>query len=1120
MTNSAGHPDPAPAAGRGKLAQVLETRGGRAAPEAPFVIEHREALIYMLCQAAELEHGIMCQYLFAAFSMKQGEDECLTGDELAAVTRWRKQISHVATQEMLHLALVQNLLSAIGAAPHMVRPNLPHQAGHYPAGVQLALLPFGERALRHFMFLERPEGMDLSDAEGIAAVGRAIPHKNERDIVPTGQDFATVGHLYRSIETGFAHLADKYGERWLFVGPPRAQATEEHFRWPELVAVTDLASAQHAIDTILEQGEGPRGHWRNAHFGQFVEILDEYQQMSADNPAFAPVRPVMAANVRPCLPPAEMPLITERLTARVTDLFNVGYEILLQIFERFFAHTEETDAQLKVLADATITLMLGVIKPLGDLITTLPAGPEYDGQTAGPSFELFYEDDYLMPHREAAWTLLTERLDEAAWLCREIQAGPGTRIAGQLAPVADALTGIAATLAAHLPADHPQAQQAAAAAQAVKPEELDAALARARERAGTVGGATGELAALFQAVYSAVTAAGPHPPRGDFVPRLVDSVLRPLSDVIRRLPNGAGPTASAAPGAGDRTSVQAAAPATEDARSVGDGLWQAAQSATRLRASLGLAGDCPPGLAEATAALQALACDLVDPPEAAQRRVRLRELQDGLPATVQAARNGPYLVTNVPRVLTHLGEKLPAPPQLAFCRCGGSARKPSCDGSCASNGFTDDKDPNRVPDRRDTYQGEQVTILDNRGLCQHSGFCTDRLPTVFRTSQEPFVAPSGGRMDEIIRAVRDCPSGALSFGVYGTEARSEADRDNTREPAIEITKDGPYRITGGIELSDADGKPMPRNVGASLEHYALCRCGHSQNKPYCSGMHWYVGFRDPQPSAEPTLFEWAGGLPALTRMTRLLYEKHVPADPLLAVAFANMPPGYPEREARRMGEIFGGTTADSQDRGGQIAGGQDRNSRDRASRERASRDHDSQSDGGGRLFAARLTEEQQARWVTLAGQAATEAGLPADPPFRAALAAYLEWDSRATLMQSEADQGEQAAPCPVPRWDWTAAGPPDVTATADDSPDSQPAAVPLPGLDEAVSFDAHIRPLFRERDRQSMSFALDLWSVDDVRTHAAGILERLHDGSMPCDGAWAEDWVAVFQRWTESGQRD
>jgi len=121
------------------------------------VIEHREALIYMLCEAAELEHGIMCQYLFAAFSLKQRENEGLTAGELEAVRRWRRVISHVATEEMLHLALVHNLLSAIGAAPHMARPNLPAPAHHYPAGVNLMLVPFGEAALRHFMFLERPE---------------------------------------------------------------------------------------------------------------------------------------------------------------------------------------------------------------------------------------------------------------------------------------------------------------------------------------------------------------------------------------------------------------------------------------------------------------------------------------------------------------------------------------------------------------------------------------------------------------------------------------------------------------------------------------------------------------------------------------------------------------------------------------------------------------------------------------------------------------------------------------------------------------------------------------------------------------------------------------------------
>src|SRR5215475_7927307 len=104
--------------GRGRLAQVIASRGGKAPPEAPFVIEHREALIYMLCQAAELEHGIMCQYLFAAFSLKGSTDEGLSEGELAAVSRWRTLIAHVATEEMLHLTLVHNLLSAIGAAPH------------------------------------------------------------------------------------------------------------------------------------------------------------------------------------------------------------------------------------------------------------------------------------------------------------------------------------------------------------------------------------------------------------------------------------------------------------------------------------------------------------------------------------------------------------------------------------------------------------------------------------------------------------------------------------------------------------------------------------------------------------------------------------------------------------------------------------------------------------------------------------------------------------------------------------------------------------------------------------------------------------------------------------------
>jgi hypothetical protein len=75
----------------------------------------------------------------------------------------------------------------------------------------------------------------------------------------------------------------------------------------------------------------------------------------------------------------------------------------------------------------------------------------------------------------------------------------------------------------------------------------------------------------------------------------------------------------------------------------------------------------------------------------------------------------------------------------------------------------------------------------------------------------------------------------------------------------------------------------------------------------------------------------------------------------------------------------------------------------------------------------------------------------------------------------------------------------------------------LPGPDETVGFEANIKPLFREHDRQSMSFAFDLWSRDDVQTHAAGILDRLADGTMPCDGDWPAERIEVFRRWAESG---
>jgi len=398
------------------------------ATESPIVIENRKELTYLLCQATELEHGLMCEYLYAAFSLKQSAGPGVTPTQLEAVERWRAVILGVAKDEMLHWALVNNLLTAVGSAPYVSRPHLSGRLTGYPAGVQLALLPFGERALRHFVYLERPEGSDMDDAEGFDHSGPPLPPLRPDELVPVPQEFATVSHLYRSIEAGLVNLAGKYGERNLFIGPPRAQATPDTFRWPDLVPVADLAAARAVIRRIVEQGEGARGDWRSAHYGRFVGVLEEYLDLRSADDGFDPAHPVTAAGVRRVEGVEPQVWVTDRATAAVSDLFNVTYDLLLQMVVRYFAFGHETDEQLQLLAHASVSLMFGVIKPLGALLATLPVGPEHPGATAGANFQLAYRSSFLIPHRRAAWVRFCERLEEGASFCDAIDAPAETRI--------------------------------------------------------------------------------------------------------------------------------------------------------------------------------------------------------------------------------------------------------------------------------------------------------------------------------------------------------------------------------------------------------------------------------------------------------------------------------------------------------------------------------------------------------------------------------------------------------------------------------------------------------------------------------------------------------------------
>ena len=424
------------------------------------IVESREELLYLLGEAAEVEHAACCIYLYAAFTLRAEPSDGLTAAQVPAVAGWKREINRIAVQEMIHLALVNNLLAALGGAPRLGRHNLPQRSPYAPE-IRLTLAPFDEQTLRRFLYIERPEGMDISSIAGELDDRPAPPVPAGPLVLPAPQAFSSIGQLYRGIEWGLRGLVDRYGEERVFVGSPNAQASTRYFRvpdrMPELIPVTGLASAVTAIETIVEEGEGARGSWQGAHFGRFLNILEAYRAMKAADPSFAPARPSvtnpyvrvprdllgLATASGPAAPddPRGVHLIQDPTTAAVSDLFNACYAAMLQLLYRCFQHTEETDEELEMLGQTSVLMMLQVIRPLGELLTRLPVGPRAPGWTAGPSFMLTSATP-VTPHKPAAWSILGERLLELAEVCGGLTAGAPQ----ELAEVGERLAAFAAPL--------------------------------------------------------------------------------------------------------------------------------------------------------------------------------------------------------------------------------------------------------------------------------------------------------------------------------------------------------------------------------------------------------------------------------------------------------------------------------------------------------------------------------------------------------------------------------------------------------------------------------------------------------------------------------------------------
>jgi CDGSH-type Zn-finger protein len=320
--------------------------------------------------ALELEHATIPPYLCALYSIKEGSNQ-----ESVEV------IKSVFIEEMLHMALVANILVATGGKPRLDYPGFmkkyPTPLPHSDKSFEVNLNKFSPESIDCFLKIERPTDADAPSQD---------------------DEFSSIGQFYKAIEEGLIHLSNKIGEGDLFVGNPEHQVTAETTYYGgagHLIAVTDLATSLQALGEVVEQGEGldhgsifdgdqnmfhPERQ-EVGHYFRFLEILKGRKFKLGDTAKTGPTGEKFSVEWDKVHPMEENPLtenfteypeIIEKLTT-----FNYEYSDMLRTLEKSF------NGAPKLLGQA-----VGVMFELKILAKELMMMPMPNGsKTVGPSFE-------------------------------------------------------------------------------------------------------------------------------------------------------------------------------------------------------------------------------------------------------------------------------------------------------------------------------------------------------------------------------------------------------------------------------------------------------------------------------------------------------------------------------------------------------------------------------------------------------------------------------------------------------------------------------------------------------------------------------------------------------------
>ena len=640
----------------------------------------RELLVHALYEAAELEHNLMCTYLYAAFSLKGPGEGGLSDPEAAAVGRWRQAILAVAVEEMGHLAAVWNITTALGAAPRIGRTNFPLDPGFLPASVTVKLAPFNAATLQHFIFLERPHDSVEPEGAGFATDRPFVRTGTSLRLIPTGLDYATVGEFYSTLKQSLIDFAAAVGEDAAFCGDPALQFSGADWGFADARPVRCLGTALNALDAIVRQGEGSPSAHADSHFERFTAIRRDYGELLAANPAFVPAFPAATNPVlrRPPRPEGRV-WIEDPAAVAAVDLANACYSLMLRLLAYAWSLPATDPDKARALA-LGVDLMHAMVYA-ADHAARLPAGASNPDCHAGMSFTALRDSAALPPGRGAR-AFFTERLATLASAAHALAGDEQLRLTR-----ASALLGeLAERAEAHWPrpsrearAAAPPAAPAAAPAAAVAPPvevvagaaiEIQFETKRCIHARFCVTGAPSVFLANVQGPWI-------HP---DTMPveRLVEVAHACPSGAIRyrRLDGHADETAPPV----NLLATREAGPYAVRAEIYLDGK-PAGYRATLCRCG---ASKNKPYCDGSHHAVEFSATG--EPPSGTTDMLATRNGR----LSINPLHNGPLSVEGNLEITSGTGRVVSRLTAARLCRCGGSQNKPFCDGTHARIGFTSD----------------------------------------------------------------------------------------------------------------------------------------------------------------------------------------------------------------------------------------------------------------------------------------------------------------------------------------------------------------------------------------------------------------------------------------------